>query len=141
MSDASDALRTLVPAYAGHADAAARKLSDQEVRAVVGELLAALAERLGPAALQDPAVQERFDDLLLHCEFGDQHLMRTLGGDRFGEPEIAARIEADDRALLETAARAPAVTVPELAGFLADLAGAFDRRSATVARLANSADG
>jgi hypothetical protein len=141
MSDAADALRALVPAYAGHADAAARKLSDQEVRAVAGELLAALAERLGPAAFQDPAVQERFDDLLLHCEFGDQHSMRALDGERFGEPEIAAQIEADDRALLETAARAPEVTAPKLAGFLADLARAVDRRSATVARLARSAGG
>ena len=43
----------LVPGYAGHADPQARFLSDQQVRAWVGEMLADLDERLSPGGLRD----------------------------------------------------------------------------------------
>jgi hypothetical protein len=129
MSDAEDALRALVPEYAGHADAAARRLSDQQVRAVVGELLAAAGERRPPGDLQ-----ERFDALLLRCEFSDQHAIRALDRDRYAQPEVAAQIEADDRALVEAASGAAPV-IEDWAGFLDAVERAFDRRAETIARL------
>ncbi len=44
MSDDLDAIRALIPAYAGHAGADERRLSDQQVRAFAGELLVDLGD-------------------------------------------------------------------------------------------------
>ena len=72
-----------MPDYAGHADAAARRLSDQQVRAWVGEQLVDLEDRLpverGPRAVEA---------LLMRCEFADQHVIHAIEDDRFGAGEL-----------------------------------------------------
>jgi hypothetical protein len=124
MSDDVSALHALIPAYAGHADAVARRLCDQQVRAFAGEALVDLQERLPIAPVQD-----RFDALLMRCEFGDQHVIKALEDDRFAADEAAAAIEGCDRHLVEVAARARTVAADGLAGFIADLERAFDDRA------------
>jgi hypothetical protein len=127
MSDDVQALTGLLPAYAGHGDAPARRLSDQQVRAFAGEALVDLQDRLTLAPVQD-----RFDALLMRCEFGDQHVIKALEDDRFAEPAAAAAVEAVDRALVEAAARARTVDAGGLTAFIDDLEHAFDGRVAAV---------
>lgn len=127
MTDAELPDEPFVPAYAGHRDVAARRLSDQQVRAWVGEMLAALAERV-PAAAADP----RYDVLLARCEFGDQRLIRALEDSRFDQPELAGRVEAADRALVETARRGATAAAADIDALLDDLAAAFDRRERAI---------
>jgi hypothetical protein len=119
---------TFIPSYAGHADVTARRLSDQQVRATVGEMLTDLGERL---SLQD--VRDRYDAVLLRCEFGDQHVILAVEEERFGRPELAELVENADRALIGVANRGPSVTAAELPAFLDDLKAAFDQRAAAIA--------
>jgi hypothetical protein len=123
MSDDSIEVRTSIPAYAGHDDAAARRLSDQQVRAWVGEHLAALRDRLpldGASAA--------FDDAILHCEFGDQRVIKLLEGSRFGEPAIAASVEAADTRVLAAVAGADRVDAAGLAAFVTGVRDALRAR-------------
>lgn len=130
MSDDVSALRAVLPAYAGHAAAADRRLSDQQVRAFTGELLVDLEDRV---ALD--GVRDRFDALLMRCEFGDQHVIKALEDERFGEPAVAAAIEAHDRTLVEAAVAGRTVTADGLDGFVGTLERAFDDRAVAVAKL------
>jgi hypothetical protein len=119
--------RGLVPGYAGHADPQARYLSDQQVRASVGEMLADLGERLASDGLRDA-----LEALLLRCEFGDQHVIRAIQDDRFGEPELAELVEACDRKVVEAADRVKTSEADDLPAALAALAQAFDDRSSRI---------
>jgi hypothetical protein len=127
MSDDVSALHDLLPAYAGHADAQARRLSDQQVRAWTGESLVDLRDRLdvGP-------VSDRFDALLMRCEFGDQHVIKALENDHFAEPGAAATVEEYDGRLVAAAAAAQTVTADGLEGFMGTLEHAFDERATAV---------
>jgi hypothetical protein len=117
----------LVPGYAGHADPQARYLSDQQVRASVGEMLAGLRERLPSDGLRD-----ELEALLLRCEFGDQHVIRAIEDDRFGKPELVELVEACDRKVVEAADRVNTAEADALPAALAALAQAFDDRSAQI---------
>ncbi len=123
-------IRTTIPAYAGHEDAPARRLSDQQIRAWVGERLAALRERL-PAAAAIPA----FDDILVHCQFGDQHVIKALEDDRFADPGMAAKVEAEDENLLEAVAPSDTVDAAGAPAFLAALQQAFTHRNTAIVAL------
>jgi hypothetical protein len=118
---------TPVPGYAGHADARARRLSDQQVRAWVGEILAGLRGRIALDGLA-----ERFEALVLRCEFGDQHVIRAIEDDRFGEPELAEEIEAHDRALVEVANQGRSAEAASLGALVEALERAFDARAAAI---------
>lgn len=117
----------LVPGYAGHADPQARFLSDQQVRAWVGETLARLAERLPAGGPRDD-----LEALLLRCEFGDQHVIRAIQDDRFGEAELAELVEACDRNVVAAADAVETAGPDGLAAALELLAAAFDERSARI---------
>jgi hypothetical protein len=119
--------RELVPGYAGHADPQARFLSDQQVRASVGEMLAGLQERLPADGLRD-----QVETLLLRCEFGDQHVIRAIQDDRFGKPELAELVEACDRKVVEAADRVKNAGPDDLASAFGALVQAFDERSAEI---------
>jgi hypothetical protein len=123
MSDDPIEVRSAIPGYAGHGDVAARRLSDQQVRAWVGERLAALRERLP----LDGATAE-FDDAILHCEFGDQGVIKALEGSRFGEPAIAAGVEAVDARVLAAAAGADRVDAAGLPAFVTGVRDALRAR-------------
>jgi len=118
---------SLVPGYAGHGDTAARRRSDQQVRAWVGELLVDLQDRL---ALD--GVRERVDALLMRCEFADQHVVHAIEDDRFGQDEYAAAIEDYDRKLVAAAAACATVTAGELTALVESLERAFTERAAGI---------
>jgi hypothetical protein len=116
-----------VPGYAGHADAAARRLSDQQVRASVGELLTGLRARLAPGGVRD-----RVDALLFRCEFGDQHVVRALEDESFAQPELAAMVESYDHKLVDAANAVVTAPADELPALLDSLEHVFDERGAAI---------
>ena len=123
MSDDLIQVRSAIPGYAGFADAPARRLTDQQVRAWVGERLAALGERLGPASAA------ALEDLIVHCQFGDQRVIKALEDNRFSEPGRSAKIEADDARLVAAAMPSDRVDAAGLAGFIAGVQDALRRRN------------
>jgi hypothetical protein len=116
-----------VPDYAGHGDAVARRRSDQQVRAWVGELLVDLQDRLPLEGLR-----ERFDALLMRCEFADQHVVHAIEDDRFGGADFAAAIEDYDRKLVTVAGASATVTAAELSGLIDAIERAFAERAAGI---------
>jgi len=130
MGDDLIQIRSTIPGFAGFADVAARRLSDQQVRAWVGERLAALRERvpLG-AALGD------FEDAIVHCQFGDQHVIKALEDSRFGEPERVAVLEAEDTRLIVAASGSETVTSEGVAAFVAAVREAIRQRNAAILSL------
>jgi hypothetical protein len=127
MSGDSGALRARIPTYAGHDSAQARRLTDQQVRAYAGEALVDLQDRLTLDGVRD-----RFDKLLMRCEFGDQHVIKALEGDLFAEADTAAAIEAEDLKLVEAASRLKSTDAGGLDAVIGDLERAFDERAAAV---------
>lgn len=113
-------LRSRVPGYADYADDSARHEVDKQIRAYLGEALAAARDRLNPAG----ALMDRLDGLLLRCEFSDQRVIRAADHARFGEA-LVNRVHELDRQIVECADRMSA------AGALDDLATELD----TAARL------
>ncbi len=120
----------IVPGYAGHEDVQARHMSDQQVRAWVGERLADLQGRIPMGGYQD-----RVDALLMRCEFTDQHLIRAIEDDRFAEPDAAAAVEEYDRKLVALANSSTSTSAGTLGTLLDGLEGAFDERAAGIAAL------
>jgi hypothetical protein len=127
MSEDLTAPASPVPGYAGHGDAVARRRSDQQVRAWVGELLVDLQDRL-PL----DGVRERVEALLTRCEFADQHVVHAIEDDRFGADDFAAAIEDYDRKLVTAAAACPTVTAAELGGLIDAIERAFAERAAGI---------
>jgi hypothetical protein len=118
----------LVPGYAGHADARARRLSDQQVRAWVGEMLADLRERVPLDGYGD-----RVEALLMHCEFSDQHVIKAIEDDRFAQPELVELVEACDRELIAAASPGRETGPDGLPALVEALEKAFKDRSAAIA--------
>jgi hypothetical protein len=118
----------LVPGYAGHADAVARRLSDAQVRSWVGEKLTDLAERLDLGE-----VRERADALLMRCEFADQQVVHAIEDERFGQPALAELVEGYDRKLIEATAGCAAATAEAMPAVIAALEAAFDERAEAIA--------
>jgi hypothetical protein len=127
MSTDAAAGAPLVPGYAGHADAIARRLSDQQVRAWVGEMLADLEDRL-----PIDAVRDQFEAVLLHCEFGDQHVIKAIEDNRFAQPDKVKLVEDVDRRLIEVANRSRTIEPDGLSALLEDLERAFQERAAAI---------
>ena len=127
MSDDVSVLRALLPAYAGHDSVAARRLSDQQVRAFAGETLVGVQDRVPLGDLQT-----RFDALVIRCEFGDQHVILALENGDFAAPEAVALVEGCDRVLVEAAARGGTVDAGGLETFIGDVERALDARVAAV---------
>jgi hypothetical protein len=118
----------IVPGYAGHADMPARRLSDQQVRAWVGELLAALRERVPLGEYGD-----RVEALLMRCEFADQNVIHAMEDDRFAQAEYAAAIEEYDRKLVAAANGLPSAGTGALEAVVAGLERAFTERAEGIA--------
>jgi hypothetical protein len=127
MSDDAAVPAPPVPGYAGHADEVARRLSDQQVRAWAGELLAGLRERLPPGE-----ARERLDSLLVRCEFGDQHVVRALEDESFSRPELVALVESYDHKVVDAAKAAAAAPPEEVMAALGVFERFFDERTAAI---------
>lgn len=116
-----------VPGYAGHADATARRLSDQQVRAWVGEMLADLRERVPAGGFTD-----RLDALIFRCEFGDQHVVKAIEDSRFAGPELAELLEACDRKFIAAASPGREVGPEGLGALVEAIETAFNERSESI---------
>jgi hypothetical protein len=127
MSEDTASPALLVPDYAGHGDTVARRRSDQQVRAWVGELLVDLQDRL-PL----DGVRARVEALLMRCEFADQHVVRAIEDNRFGADDFAVAIEDYDRKLVTVAGACPTVTAAELGGLIDAIERAFAERAAGI---------
>jgi hypothetical protein len=116
-------LQGRIQSYAGYTNDVARRQSDEQIRAYVGEALTRLQERLAPAG----AASEALERLLLRCEFADQAVAHAFDAIDVPDAEIAASAAAD-RELVTLADRADTVDAAELKAFFAQIGGAFDRR-------------
>jgi len=122
-------LRSRVPGYAGYADDSARHEVDKQIRAYLGEVLAAARERLRPTG----ALLDRLDGLILRCEFSDQRIIRAADHARFGD-ELVAHIHRLDREIVECADRIRnAGSLDELATELDTAARLLDERFGALA--------
>src|SRR5579864_739110 len=87
-----DFLRARIPGYAGLSDAQGRRLADEQVRAYVGERLAALRD--GSALPESD--QTRLERLMLRAQFANQQAFHGFdaiaGADQI---ETVTRLDAD----------------------------------------------
>ncbi|HTD38038.1 MAG TPA: hypothetical protein VK669_11025 [Candidatus Limnocylindrales bacterium] len=124
-----EALRSRMPGYAGYADDTARHEVDKQVRAFLGEALAAARDWVKP----DGALAERLDGLLVRCEFSDQRVIRAADHARFGDA-LVDHIHALDRGIMECADRVRAAATPdELSRELDAAARLLDERFGAIA--------
>jgi hypothetical protein len=122
-------LRSRVPGYADYADESARHEVDKQMRAFLGEALAAARDRLTPSG----ALGERLDGLLLRCEFSDPRVIRAVDHARFGQA-LVDRVHELDREIVECADRIRAIASPEELGAELDVAArALDERFGAIA--------
>jgi hypothetical protein len=122
-------LRSRIPGYADYADDTARHEVDKQMRALLGEALAAVRDRLKP----EGALAERLDGLLMRCEFTDQRVIRAADHARFDQA-LVDRVHALDRQLLECAdAMRTVATAEELAAQLDVAARCLDERFGAIA--------
>jgi len=104
--DAPAALSAKIPGFPGYQDAIARHLSDGEVRAYLGEALAALGDRLGSAG----PLTERYESTLLRTEFTNQAAFSIYESAKLNDAQTAA-MSAADLAAVGLADRADGVDV------------------------------
>jgi|HubBroStandDraft_1064217.scaffolds.fasta_scaffold17114_2 hypothetical protein len=121
--DALEALRAKIPGFPGFEDADARRLSDEEVRAYLGEAMAPLEDRLSLAGPQ----AERFESTLLRAEFMNQAAFRVYESAKLDDAQNAAMAAADVTAI-ELADRADAVDASTLDAYLDSVNAVFDER-------------
>jgi hypothetical protein len=118
-------LRGRIASYADYAHRDERHLVDKQVRAWVGEAIAAARERLQPTG---PA-GELADRVIFRCEFSDQAVIRASDHGSFADAPTVDRIHALDRALVEAADGAAAVDADGFGALLARLDGLLDERA------------
>jgi hypothetical protein len=127
MSDL-DVLHEGIAAYADYGDEGGRHQVDKQIRAYLGEALAAVREGLHAPG---PLV-EQLDGLLLRCEFSDQRAIRAAEHARF-EPALLGRLHRLDRDLIEAADRLRGLSAAELAVGLDTAARLLDERLGALA--------
>jgi hypothetical protein len=103
-----EALRSRIPGYADYADDTARHEVDKQIRAFLGEALAAARDAVKP----EGALAERLDGLLMRCEFSDQRVIRAADHARFGDA-LVDHIHGLDREIVECADRVRAAAAPD----------------------------
>jgi hypothetical protein len=114
----SEQMQSVIGGFAGYQDEEHRRISDEQIRAFVGERLVAL-----PAATVDALSGDdlaRYERLLMRCEFVNQ-LAFTRFKDASAQEWLDAVAAADLR--LVSAAQT---------GDLAQIESAFDRRDAAM---------
>ena len=129
------AIGDLIPNYAGQGDATARRRSDQQARALVGEALTELR-----AKLSSDGITTKVDALIERCQFGAPAVFNALEDPRLGEPASAAQIRAADRDLVLVARQIGAAQPDELTPLIDKLVATFDRHDQLVLELADHPD-
>jgi hypothetical protein len=102
--DATEVLKQKLPGFAGYAAMEQRHLTDEEVRAYLGERLAGLSVRLEPSG----STGERLDALILRTEFTNQTVFRVFENVTLDAEQTQA-VAAADLAAVELADRADSV--------------------------------
>ncbi|HEY9179730.1 MAG TPA: hypothetical protein VIO32_03360 [Candidatus Baltobacteraceae bacterium] len=126
--DVLERIRAFIAGFAGYAEPEVRRISDEQIRAFVGEALAAL-----PAVeIEQLEEQERlyYDRVLLRCEFINQEIFRA-----FDSGATAGRIDATlaaDADVVHAAAELRKITGATLNGALVRLHDALDKRDAAM---------
>lgn len=125
-------LQAMIPQFPGYLDEAARRLSDELVRSYAGEAVAGLVDRLRPL---DPALEARFDAVLMRAGFTNQGAFRGYESAVLSTDRSAAMLAADT--LLATLAqRAASVDIQSAPGYLDELVAAFDARDSAMQQVA-----
>jgi uncharacterized membrane protein YccC len=126
--DVLERINAFIDGFAGYGDAGSRRVSDEQIRAFVGEALAAL-----PAVeIEQLPEEERmyYDRVLLRCEFINQDVFRVFDSD-----PTRARVDATlnaDADVVEAAAQLRGMSTATLNGVLVRLHDAFDKRDAAM---------
>ena len=126
--EALERIRSFIEGFAGYEAAEQRRLSDEQIRAFVGEALAQL-----PAVEIDnlPAAERScYDRVLLRCEFINQEVFRVFDSDPT-QTRITATLIADVK-VVEAATALREVKSVTLNGVLVQLSEAFDLRDAAM---------
>jgi hypothetical protein len=89
--DATEALKEKLPGFAGYAEMQQRHLTDEEVRAYLGERLAGLSVRLDPTG----PTGERLDALILRTEFTNQAVFKVYESATLDAARTQAIAQAD----------------------------------------------
>ena len=121
--DAQRILTDTLPGFPGYGIDVQRRLSDELVRAYIGEALALLSGRLTP----DVISLTPLDELLLRCEFRNQVAFRAYE-DAELDPQALEQTAQNDVRLVELAQRAPSINAESAPDFLAEVKRAFDER-------------
>lgn len=117
------ALSEKIPGFPGYADADSRRLADEEVRAYLGEALAALSDRLGPVG----PLTDHLEATLLRAEFMNQSAFREFESADLDEARLHAMAAADLTAI-DLGDRAASVDAGSLASYLDAVMAALDAR-------------
>jgi len=126
--DALERIRSTIAGFAGYDDVTCRRLSDEQIRGFVGEVLAEL-----PAPAIDnltPDDRACYDRVLLRCEFINQQVFRTFDTDP--TPQRIEALLLADVLVVEAASTLRAQTGDKPDGVLAALSEAFDKRDAAM---------
>jgi hypothetical protein len=121
-------LRGRISSYAGYNDPENRYLADQQLRAWVGERVAALDGRLG---LSGGELAPRYELLLRTCEFGDPRILRELEKRDFDATELAD-VYRIDLEIIDFAQRSEAIERANAAAFLDRLQRFFAERAVLI---------
>jgi hypothetical protein len=118
-------VRERIPEYGDYSDEATRHLTDEYVRAYLGERLSEVRDRLDGEL--DAAARKTLEELLLRCQFTDQVFIRWIDHARLQAPAVA-HLHQIDRALVELADRLESASAPELRDLFQQMDIAFERR-------------
>jgi hypothetical protein len=121
-------LRAKISGFPGYDGEPERRLSDEYVRAYLGEALADLAAR----GVLSPELRERADALVLRVEFADQRAFAAhhrANGSNSGDESAVATADAATVALADRAASLDAASA---AGYLDQVTAALDQRDAAI---------
>jgi hypothetical protein len=135
--DPLELLNERIHDFPGYATDSDRRLSDEMVRAFLGEMLADLQVKLAPL---DEALTSQIGDLMFRSGFTNQIAFRPYESVELSEAGVAEIASADARAV-DLADVAATVRKDGLAGFLAEVTAAFDARDAAMRSLAAAATG
>ena len=126
--DPLEFMRSRIGDFPEYADEASRRLSDELVRAYLGEALTDMGERLSPLA---ELLEAQLGDLLLRVGFSNARAYQAY--ERFARTQTGPNgIVASDTLLIELADRARVLEAAILETFLLDVAAALDARDAAM---------
>ena len=126
--DALARIQSFIGGFAGYDAAEHRRVSDEQIRAFVGEVLA----QLPAVEIDNLPAEERshYDRILLRCEFINQDVFRIF--ERDPTPRRIEATLAADVHVVEAATALREVRTVTLNGALVKLNDAFDSRDAAM---------